>query len=114
MPLKSDQAGPLGTSCVIGQRKMLGGFLQTWVDSGHRMALVQEEAARLLASPPADPDAERRRDFTQQTVYTVDDASTTEIDDGLSLERLPDGRTKVGMPGGWRHELLCGWGGRWG
>ncbi|PRW58916.1 ribonuclease [Chlorella sorokiniana] len=57
---------------------------------------LEEEAARLLESPPADPDAARRRDFTQShTIFTIDDASTTEIDDGLSLERLPDGRTKV-------------------
>ena len=58
---------------------------------------LEAEAERLLAAPPPDPDAGRRRDFTRShVVYTVDDASTTEIDDGLSLERLPDGRTKVG------------------
>lgn len=68
----------------------------------------QEEAARLLGSPPADPDAGRRRDFTQaHTIYTIDDASTTEIDDGLSLERLPDGRTKVGGAAGCRRCCLC-------
>lgn len=73
----------------------------------------QEEAARLLDNPPADPDAGRRRDFTQaHTIYTIDDASTTEIDDGLSLERLPDGRTKVGRRGGLLLvcELVCEWG----
>lgn len=59
----------------------------------------QAEAQRLLAAPPPDPDAATRRDFTGHCVITVDDASTTEIDDGLSLERLPDGSIKV-RPGG--------------
>lgn len=39
----------------------------------------------LLSAPPADPDACRRVDLTHLAVYTVDDASTTEVDDGLSV-----------------------------
>lgn len=39
----------------------------------------------LLSDPPPDPDACRRLDLTHLTVYTVDDASTTEVDDGLSV-----------------------------
>lgn len=61
------------------------------------MPHVQDAAQQLLASPPPDPDAGRRRDFTgsAHSVVTIDDASTTEIDDGLSLERLADGSIKV-------------------
>ncbi|GIL70477.1 hypothetical protein Vretifemale_1219, partial [Volvox reticuliferus] len=51
----------------------------------------EEEALALLASPPPDPDAASREELTQLTVFTIDDASTTEVDDGLSLERLPGG-----------------------
>ncbi|GLI58810.1 hypothetical protein VaNZ11_000576 [Volvox africanus] len=51
----------------------------------------QEEALAMLSSPPADPDASSREDLTRLTVFTIDDASTTEVDDGLSLEHLPGG-----------------------
>ncbi|MGB3309930.1 MAG: ribonuclease R family protein [Nodosilinea sp.] len=47
-------------------------------------------AQQRLQSPPPDPDAQRL-DLTHLKVYTVDDASTQEIDDGLSLETLDDG-----------------------
>jgi exoribonuclease-2 len=39
----------------------------------------------LVSAPPPDPDASTRLDLTHLTVYTVDDASTTEVDDGLSI-----------------------------
>ncbi|MGB5974386.1 MAG: ribonuclease R family protein, partial [Nodosilinea sp.] len=45
-------------------------------------------------SPPPDPDA-HRLDLTHLKVYTVDDASTQEIDDGLSLETLADGSQRL-------------------
>ena len=48
-------------------------------------------AQHRLHNPPPDPDPERL-DLTHLKVYTVDDASTREIDDGLSLETLEDGR----------------------
>lgn len=71
------------------------GLVQAGV-SEHFPPELEAAAAALLAAPPPDPDADRRRDFTHDhTVITVDDASTTEIDDGLSLERLPDGNLKV-------------------
>lgn len=56
---------------------------------------LEAVARELAAAPPPDPDAATRRDLTHHRVYTIDDISTTEIDDGLSLERLPDGRTRV-------------------
>ena len=38
---------------------------------------------------------EDRLDLTHLKVYTIDDESTTEIDDGLSVEYLPDGQAKI-------------------
>jgi exoribonuclease-2 len=55
---------------------------------------VLEVVQNRLASPPADlhPD---RLDLTHLKVYTIDDESTCEIDDGLSLEYLPDGKQRL-------------------
>lgn len=52
-------------------------------------AMVQQR----IANPP--PDADDRLDLTHLKVYTIDDESTREIDDGLSLETTPDGHRKV-------------------
>ena len=54
------------------------------------LAAVQE---RLTLTPP---DLElARKDLTHLKVYTIDDESTAEIDDGLSLETLENGRQRV-------------------
>ncbi|MDJ0615412.1 MAG: ribonuclease R [Calothrix sp. MO_192.B10] len=55
---------------------------------------VLEVAQQQLESHPPDPDSERL-DLTHLKVYTVDDESTTEIDDGLSWETLPDGKERI-------------------
>lgn len=55
---------------------------------------VFEVAHRCLISPPADPDRDRL-DLTHLKVYTIDDESTQEIDDGLSVEDLEDGRERL-------------------
>ncbi|MEB3120995.1 MAG: ribonuclease R family protein [Snowella sp.] len=47
-----------------------------------------------LHSPPPDLDRDRL-DLTHLKVYTIDDESTQEIDDGLSVEILPDGRERL-------------------
>ncbi len=65
---------------------------QTPVHFSHKMLAVAHE---LLTNPPVDPDESRRIDLTHLKVYTIDDESTQEIDDGLSLEILPDGRQKL-------------------
>ncbi len=65
---------------------------QTPVHFSHK---VQAVAHELLTDPPVDPDESHRVDLTQLKVYTIDDESTQEIDDGLSLETLPDGRQKL-------------------
>ncbi|MCS6781698.1 MAG: ribonuclease R [Gloeomargarita sp. SKYBB_i_bin120] len=56
---------------------------------------VLEAASMRIHTPPPDPDAPWRQDLTGLKVYTIDDSSTTEIDDGLSWERLPDGRERL-------------------
>ncbi len=48
-----------------------------------------------LSSPPPDPDAAHRLDLTHLKVYTIDDESTREIDDGLSVELLEEGRQRL-------------------
>jgi exoribonuclease II len=65
---------------------------QTPVHFSHK---VQAVAHELLTNPPVDPDASRRLDLTRLKVYTIDDESTQEIDDGLSVETLADGRQKL-------------------
>ena len=55
---------------------------------------VLEVAQICLQSPPKDPDV-KRLDLTHLKVYTIDDESTTEIDDGLSVEYLDHNLTRI-------------------
>ncbi|NEQ98573.1 MAG: VacB/RNase II family 3'-5' exoribonuclease [Cyanothece sp. SIO2G6] len=55
---------------------------------------VSEMAATCLRSPMADPDPQRL-DLTHLKVSTIDDESTREIDDGLSVEFLESGRQRI-------------------
>lgn len=55
---------------------------------------VLEVAQQRLDFPPTDLDA-NRLDLTHLKAYTIDDESTTEIDDGLSWELLSDGRERL-------------------
>ncbi|BAY18731.1 ribonuclease II [Anabaenopsis circularis NIES-21] len=55
---------------------------------------VLEVAQQRLDSPTTDLDV-NRLDLTHLKVYTIDDESTTEIDDGLSWESLTDGRERL-------------------
>jgi exoribonuclease-2 len=57
-------------------------------------AQVLHVAQALLHSFPADPDSDRR-DLTHLKVYTIDDESTQEIDDGLSVEREEGDRERL-------------------
>ncbi|NJK35931.1 MAG: VacB/RNase II family 3'-5' exoribonuclease [Oscillatoriales cyanobacterium SM2_2_1] len=52
------------------------------------------DAAKTCIADPI-PDVPERQDLTHLHVYTIDDASTTEIDDGLSVELLADGRSRL-------------------
>jgi hypothetical protein len=56
------------------------------------LKLSHPASQALLASPPPDADAATRADLTTLRVYTIDDASTTEVDDGVSVERDAQGR----------------------
>jgi exoribonuclease-2 len=53
---------------------------------------VLEVAQSCLESPPLDRDR-HRLDLTHLKVYTIDDESTQEIDDGLSVENLGEGKS---------------------
>ncbi|HBL12256.1 MAG TPA: RNB domain-containing ribonuclease [Cyanobacteria bacterium UBA11162] len=55
---------------------------------------VLEVAKERTEVAPPDPDSERL-DLTRLKVYTIDDESTKEIDDGLSWELLPDGKQRL-------------------
>jgi exoribonuclease II len=63
----------------------------------HLSAKVLEVAHHRLDSPPADLH-DNRLDLTHLKVYTIDDESTKEIDDGLSVEVLPNGQHRL-----WTH-----------
>ncbi len=56
---------------------------------------VLDVVQRCLDFPPPDRDLDDRLDLTHLKVCTVDDESTREIDDGLSLEYLTDGRQRL-------------------
>ena len=51
-------------------------------------------AQHRLSNPPPDADA-NRLDLTSLKTYTIDDESTREIDDALSVETLPDGQQRL-------------------
>nr|WP_202895741.1 ribonuclease R family protein [Iningainema tapete] len=55
---------------------------------------VLEVAQQRIESPVQDQDV-NRLDLTHLKVYTIDDESTTEIDDGLSWELLASGREQL-------------------
>ena len=49
----------------------------------------------MQTNPPADPDAAIRQDLSHHELVTIDDASTRDIDDGLAVETMPDGRHRL-------------------
>ncbi len=60
----------------------------------HFSTKVLEVAKSCLQSLPPDPDT-NRLDLTHLKVYTIDDESTREIDDGLSIEYLEDDQQRI-------------------
>ena len=56
-------------------------------------AKVSEVAQHCLEKLPGD--SENRLDLTHLKLYTIDDETTTEIDDGLSLEFLENGQQRI-------------------
>lgn len=53
------------------------------------------EIERIVAGEICDPDASQRQDFTDMNAVTIDDESTTEIDDAVSCGILDDGGTQI-------------------
>ncbi|BAY07901.1 ribonuclease catalytic domain-containing protein [Calothrix sp. NIES-2098] len=112
LPRAYPPPGPvLETMTMLGRPATPQGAFQLLVDLGwwspnenlflRRSAIpvqfpskVLEVAQQRLDSPPSDLDTDRL-DLTHLKVYTIDDESTTEIDDGLSWESLPDGRERL-------------------
>ncbi|MDZ7957777.1 MAG: ribonuclease R [Aulosira sp. DedQUE10] len=101
----------LETMTMLGRAATPQGALQLLVDLGwwspnenlflRRSSIpvqfpskVLEVAQQRMDSPPSDLDT-NRLDLTHLKVYTIDDESTTEIDDGLSWELLADGRERL-------------------
>jgi exoribonuclease-2 len=60
----------------------------------HFSKKVIDVARHCLTDPPPDADS-HRLDLAGHKVYTIDDESTEEIDDGLSVEPLEDGRHRL-------------------
>ena len=54
---------------------------------------IEAAVSAVMENPPED--VGDRADLTHLKVYTIDDESTREIDDGLSCETLEDGRQKL-------------------
>ena len=55
---------------------------------------VLDVSQHCLDNPPPDTETDRL-DLTHLKVFTIDDASTTEIDDGLSVEYMEDGSERL-------------------
>ncbi|MEM6500730.1 MAG: ribonuclease R family protein [Cyanobacteria bacterium P01_C01_bin.89] len=97
-----------GINCPANERGAFDFLVQLGVWSVHenlyarRAKLPSRFSAKVLdvvhplaKNPPPDPDAENRLDLTHLKLYTIDDESTREIDDGLSIEILEDGRERI-------------------
>ena len=56
---------------------------------------IELEIERIVAGEICDQDTSRRQDFTDMNAVTIDDESTTEIDDAVSCSILDDGGTQI-------------------
>ena len=56
---------------------------------------LQEAAAAIEASPPVDADEARRRNLSHLLALAIDESSTVEVDDAMSVEPLDDGRMRL-------------------
>ena len=59
-----------------------------------------EEVVRQLDSIPeeiCEADKKGRRDLTNQMIFTIDGDDTKDIDDAISIEKLPNGNYKLGV-----------------
>lgn len=81
---------------VIAPWENVGLLDQTLLLPGHEMSLLHdmkweeiEEACENISGSLTDSMQHLRKDWGDLPVYCVDDASAQEIDDGVSLERIP-------------------------
>jgi len=101
---------------LLGRPQTEAAAFQLAVDAGlwhrhenldvHRAGLVASFDDELLAEAAGlKPRTEPGADLTALPSVTIDDDSTTEVDDALAVETLPDGRTRywvhIADPGRW-------------
>ena len=56
---------------------------------------VEAHADAVAADPPPDPDESRRLDLTHLRALAIDESSTVEVDDAVSVEELDGGAIKL-------------------
>ncbi len=81
----------------LGQwdRHALPSLRRTVWERGFAPALLAEAERLADGAEREQPGDGQRRDLTGLRSCTIDDADTEEIDDALSLERLPEGRRRI-------------------
>jgi exoribonuclease-2 len=77
------------------ERHHLPGLEATTWQLGFDEALLREADQLVERAEEAWPGDEQRRDLMAQWVVTIDDPDTRDIDDGLGLEWLADGRARL-------------------
>ena len=92
-PCRTDETQALLIELGIWQRHE-NLFLRRSAYPSQFPAKVTAVAHDRLTNPPPDPDPDRL-DLSHLKSYTIDDESTSEIDDGLSVETLPDGQYRL-------------------
>lgn len=90
----SDRAADVLRSTGWWRRHDLLPLMRTGL-TPHFSPNLQEAAAKVNAGAISDTDASSRKNLCHMHVITIDDASTTEIDDGLSVEHLGDGSYRL-------------------
>ncbi|MEY2985435.1 MAG: hypothetical protein RLZZ568_2052 [Cyanobacteriota bacterium] len=92
-PCRTDETQVLLIELGIWQRHE-NLFLRRSAYPSQFPAKVTAVAHDRLTNPPVDPDP-NRLDLSHLKTYTIDDESTSEIDDGLSVETLADGQYRL-------------------
>lgn len=75
----------------------VGSPWQWHVESFYRQNFPKGRGFPEGMSLPESPDAWANLPVANVRAFSIDDSDTTEVDDAASVERLPDGRTRVGI-----------------